>query len=208
MILGRRSKLTRVQQLARSLWPQRGFRRSLLYQWHRIARLNDTVHRIALGFACGVFMSFSPLLGIHVLAAALLAWVLRGNVLASAAGTLVGNPAAFPFIWVWIYRSGKFVLGENYMRHAPEPFTLSELLHRPFEVLQPILLPSLIGGTLSGIVAGMIAYGLVRAAVSGYQSRRLRRIARDRAMKYQSAPGDGVIGAADAPEPERKRAVR
>jgi uncharacterized protein (DUF2062 family) len=199
-LFGRRTKSTPLQRLGRALWPSRGFMRPVRYTWHRVARQNDSAHRIALGLAFGVFMSFSPLIGIHVLGAALLAWIFGANLLASAAGTLIGNPALFPLIWVWIYKSGKFILGETHISHAPAPFELSMFWHRPIEALRPILLPTMIGGVISGLVAGAIAYGLARAAVLGYQARRRQRM--ERARRARLAPG------ADSPtriEHERKR---
>lgn len=210
-MFGRRIKLTWLQRLGRVVWPPRGYTRPIRYTWHRVARQDDSTHRIALGVACGVFMSFSPLIGIHVIGAALLAWLLRANILASAAGTLAGNPALFPLIWVWIYKSGKFILGQNYLRHPPAPFEFSALWHRPFEALQPILLPTMIGGTMSGLVAGLISYGLVRAAVSGYQARRQQRLARGRLGPAEERPPAAAPDAAPVPdraEQERKRASR
>lgn len=210
-MFGRRIKPTLLQRLGRTVWPPRGFMRPVRYTWHRIARQNDSAHRIALGVACGVFMSFSPLLGIHVLGAALLAWVLGANLLASAAGTLVGNPALFPLIWVWIYKSGKFILGESHIRHAPAPFELSMLWHSPIEALKPVLLPTVIGGTVSGLVAAAITYGLARAAVLGYQARRRQRVERARRARRLEQPAPGELpSSADATRPtsvehERKR---
>lgn len=195
-MFGRRIKLTRLQKLGRSLWPRSGFRRALRYTWHRVARLNDSAHRIALGFAAGTFMSFSPLIGTHVGGAALLAWIFGGNILASAAGTLVGNPLVFPLIWLSVYRLGYFLTGQGSARHPPEPIALSDLWHRPFETLEPVLWPLMVGGTLLGLVAGAVAYALVRAAVSGYQARRRERIDRKRVwpgqtLPYQAGAGSG-----------------
>lgn len=187
-MFGRRIQLTRFQKLGRSLWPRSGFRRALRYTWHRVARLNDTPHRIALGFAAGTFMSFSPLIGTHVGGAALLAWIFGGNILASAAGTLVGNPVLFPLIWLWIYRLGHFLTGGKLIRHAPKPIALSDLWHRPFQTLEPVLWPLMVGGTLLGVVAGALAYALVRAAVAGYQARRRERIDRKRVWPGQTLP--------------------
>ena len=54
---------------------------------------------VAAGVAAGAFTSFTPFMGLHFLFAALFAWAIRGNLLASALGTFVGNPLTFPFIW-------------------------------------------------------------------------------------------------------------
>ena len=71
-------------------WPRSGWRRSSTYVAHRIGRLPGTSYSIAAGFACGAAVSFTPLIGFHFALAALLALLVRGNLLASALGTAVG----------------------------------------------------------------------------------------------------------------------
>ena len=93
------------------LWPRRSFGRSGQYFWKRILRLRATPHAIAAGVAAGVFAAFLPFLGLHILIAAALAWLLRGNMLAAALGTAaVGNPLTFPLIWAATYAGGRFLL--------------------------------------------------------------------------------------------------
>ena len=70
MVFKRRDKpplLTRIREV---VYPKRGWRRGIEYLGHRVRRLPDTPHRIALGISCGVFVSFTPFFGIHILAAA------------------------------------------------------------------------------------------------------------------------------------------
>ena len=73
---------------------------------HRLARLPGTPHSIAAGFACGVAMSFTPLVGVHILLALFLSWLIGGSLFSAVIGTIVGNPWTFPFIWLWIYNLG------------------------------------------------------------------------------------------------------
>ena len=68
---------------------------------------------IAIGVASGVAASFLPFIGLHFLIAALIALLLRGNVLASAIGTFFGNPWTFLFIWVSDYRVGLWLLQQS-----------------------------------------------------------------------------------------------
>ena len=63
---------------------------------------------IALGFACGSMVSFTPLLGLHFILAIVFAYLIRGNLIAALLGTIVGNPITFPFIWGMIYKVGAF----------------------------------------------------------------------------------------------------
>jgi uncharacterized protein len=59
---------------------------------HRLRRLPDEPHRIARGVFAGVFVSSRRLFGLQFLSAALLAWVMRGNILAALLATFIGNP--------------------------------------------------------------------------------------------------------------------
>ena len=77
----------------------------------RILRLRATPHAIAAGVAAGVFAAFLPFLGFHILIAAALAWLIRGNILAAALGTAaVGNPLSFPLMWAATYAGGRVLL--------------------------------------------------------------------------------------------------
>ena len=102
----RRKPLSVVKQIRAIVWPERGFRRLFSYLGQRIIRLPGTPSTIAIGVACGVFASFTPFLGLHFVIAAALAVIMRGNVLASAIGTFVGNPWTFIPIWLISYEVG------------------------------------------------------------------------------------------------------
>jgi len=85
------------------IWPKMGLSRAWRYVVHRMARLKASPHAIALGFAAGAFASFTPFVGLHFILAGLIAFALRSSILASAIGTVVGNPLTFPFIWLSTY---------------------------------------------------------------------------------------------------------
>merc|ERR1711991_372119 len=98
MVFKRKKKLTIFKNLKSLFFPERGWRRAIEYISHRIRRLPDTPHRIALGLSFGVLASFSPLFGFHFLLGAFLAYLFSANVFASILGTFFGNPITFPFI--------------------------------------------------------------------------------------------------------------
>ncbi|MEO1399345.1 MAG: DUF2062 domain-containing protein, partial [Pseudomonadota bacterium] len=119
MLLKRRKPAGFLEILRVSLWPRRSWVRSGRYVTKRILRLTASPHAIAAGVAVGAFTSFTPFMGLHFLLAAVLAWVLRGNLIASALGTFFGNPLTFPFIWAGAYKAGHFVLGSVAESDAP-----------------------------------------------------------------------------------------
>jgi uncharacterized protein (DUF2062 family) len=96
-----------------------GWRRLGVYVLMRLTRLSGTAHTIAVGFACGAAISFTPFVGLHIGLSILLAFLFRGHVIAAVAGTVVGNPWTFPFIWLATYTVGQFMLGSG--EAAPWP---------------------------------------------------------------------------------------
>lgn len=149
-----------------------GWRRALSYFAHRIARLPGTPYSIAAGFACGSAVSFTPFMGLHFIFAGVLAWVLRGNMVASAIGTAVGNPWTFPLIWVLIYNIGASVLGV-----APQDeedvsgFRLSDIFDEPGRVL----IPMMVGSFIVMPIAWILTFLPVRYMIASYQRRRFMR---------------------------------
>ena len=97
--------------MADFVWPRRGFRNAWNYRMLRLSRMRVCPHRLSIGFAAGAFASFTPLIGLHFILALVLALVVRGNILASAVGTVVGNPVTFPFIWLATYQVGSRIIG-------------------------------------------------------------------------------------------------
>jgi uncharacterized protein (DUF2062 family) len=91
------------------LWPKRGFGRVWRFVMLKLSRLRATPHAIALGFAAGASVSFTPLIGLHILLAIAVAFTFRGSLLAAALGTLVGNPATFPAIFALTYGVGTLI---------------------------------------------------------------------------------------------------
>jgi len=184
MLFRRREDPTFSERVRVALWPRRSWTRSTQYIKHRVWRLRGSPHAIALGFAAGVMVSFTPFIGFHFIAGGLLALVLGGSVIASAFGTFVGNPLTFPFIWYGIYKLGNLLLGTegefnpDILVSGFEKLWVGisdfsgDVLLGAFDILWPLLKPMTVGGVLMGILAGMLFYLPVLKAVKSYQRRR------------------------------------
>ena len=170
----RRNKPGWIARLRDFLWPRRGWRRAGTYVFHRVRRLPGSPYSIAAGVACGAAMSFTPYIGFHFFGAALLAWLIGGNLMAAAIGTAVGNPWTFPFIWAGIFRLGVWMLGWDVSHVLPDELTLSYIFERP----GAILLPMSLGAIPATVVVWCAIYWPVRELVADYQ--RLRRHRRER----------------------------
>jgi len=107
----RRIKPSSFERVRNVVWPRGGWRRSSQYFAHRVARLPGTPYSIASGFAVGAAVSFTPFIGFHFVLSALISLLVRSNMVASLLGTVVGNPWTFPFIWLWLYTCGNWILG-------------------------------------------------------------------------------------------------
>jgi len=151
--------------------PRKGWRRGYQYLGKRMQRLPDTPHRIALGLACGVMASFTPFFGFHFVIAAALAFIVRGNILASALGTFVGNPVSFPII-----AGSAMYLGHKFtgigLEHQHRGFTFGWL----WDNLDAIFLPYFVGGLLPGFAAATAAYWLGRPVIAAFQKRRRKKL--------------------------------
>ena len=173
-MFGRRNPIPVHHRVWSVVWPKAGWRRASRYMAHRVRRLPGTPYRIAAGVASGAAVSFTPFIGLHFVAAALLALLLRGNVVASAIGTAVGNPWTFPFIWTWIYTLGQWLMGADAASDFPATLDLDYIFERPLDVLWPMTL----GALPTAAVVWITIFWLVRGAVAEYQHVRHNRIRR------------------------------
>jgi uncharacterized protein (DUF2062 family) len=165
------------QKLRVALWPRRNWWRSARYVSKRVLRLSATPNVVAIGFAAGVFASFTPFIGFHFVICFTIAYLLGGNMIAAALGTWIGNPITFPFIWFYTYKMGNFLLhgqeGDLSMGQVSR-----QLLHLSFSNIVDLLKPMTLGGFVLGIPAAIIFYFIIRRLVFVYQRSRLAIMAR------------------------------
>jgi len=196
----RRRNQPKLHHRARDfLWPSLGWRRSTVYLFHRVGRIPGSSYSIACGFACGAAVSFTPFVGLHFILGALCALLMRGNVLASAIGTAVGNPWSFPFIWAWIYHLGLWMTGQGgdaekqdfgsmfaAMMDASLKFDIAYLL----ETVWPVWWPMLLGSIPSFIIVWFLFFLPLRPLIGGYQDkrreRRMRKIVQEKQLEETS----------------------
>ena len=192
MLFKRRRPESWVAWLRVLIWPRRSWMRSGQYVAKRVLRITATPHAVAAGVAAGAFTSFTPLMGLHFLTAAALAWIMRGNLLASALGTFFGNPLTFPFIWATALSTGRWMMG---LDHESAPMDLGTAMTDVLGSLwsfdgeqaarglaaiwEPVFLPMLIGGVPWGLLVGAVAYWLTyRAALVFREARRNKLMAK------------------------------
>lgn len=180
-MFGRRKPLPVLRRFREVLWPSLGWLRAARYVGHRLGRLPGSPYRVAAGFACGAAVSFTPFIGFHFVLAALLALATRGNLIASAIGTAVGNPWTFPFIWAWIMNFGLWMLGESAREAFPQNLTLSYIFENPLHVL----LPMTVGGIPTAVAAWIVFFWPAYSMVAQYQRARRWRLRRRARARYR-----------------------
>lgn len=195
MVFKRRSPRNLREKLVNLVIPGGGWGRSANYVMHRLRRLPDSPERIAKGVAAGVAVSCTPLFGLHFVAAASLAWALRGNILASLLATFFGNPFTFPVIAVSALELGSFLLGRERSAKAPEAIRAFGEIWGEFgrnflaiftdasfhwEKLSKfgwdIFAPYMLGGVIIGVICGVPAYFLSLPVIRAYRNRRLKKL--------------------------------
>src|SRR5262245_35098476 len=102
----RREELSLLHKIGQWVWPRMGWRRTLAYFWHRLQRIPGTPASIAAGFACGAAVAMTPFYGTHIITGSLLAWALRGNIIAAVFGAQVANPWTAAPLWFGAYYIG------------------------------------------------------------------------------------------------------
>ena len=183
----RREPYSRLRLLREMFWPSMGWTRSFTYIKHRIIRLSDSTHNIARGLSVGAAISFTPLVGTHFIQAGVIAWMLRGNLIASLVGTFVGNPWTFPFMWYGAYKFGVMILslfGFDNFGEIPEDLTLSVLWSLITDDFLKIFLPWMLGGYLLALITCPVFYVVFFYLVGG--AKRARALAKQKRLKYKT----------------------
>jgi uncharacterized protein len=149
--------------------------------FRRLLAIDDPPERTALAFSIGVFIAFSPFLGLHTIMATVIAFLFRFNKVAIYTGTFINNPffTLVPII-IASYAVGAFVLGRPL--HIPDeglellknPDLLSSNYYsRLFVQSWHIVWPFSVGATVLSVVCSVLAYPLTLRALRAYRSRKV-----------------------------------
>ena len=114
--------------------------RIIKLQKYKITKIKDFPESVAIGMAWGVSISFTPLLGLHLIICYLGTWLMKGNLIAATVGTIIGNPWTFPFIFYLDYKVGTTIFLERINYYE---FKISFFLENFENLFYPTLLGSL-----------------------------------------------------------------
>lgn len=184
------------------LYPRGGWGRAAQYVKHRLRRLPDTPEKISRGIAAGVFTSFTPFYGLHFIIAAIIARLMRGNILASLLGTFFGNPLTYIPIGVASLGTGYLMIGRPFNaalfgigERTDDNFcglgcrfgnAFNDIWHNLRAIFTPekadwhglidfyveVFYPYMIGGILPGAICALASYYMSVPLIAAYQKRR------------------------------------
>jgi uncharacterized protein (DUF2062 family) len=199
------------------IYPRGGWSRAAQYVKHRVRRLPDTPEKISRGVWAGVFTAFTPFYGIHFVIAALLAKLMRGNILAALMATFFGNPLTYVPIGVSALWTGHWLLGTqpdpDMDRSLGRSFggAGSDLWHNFLALFSAkkmdwhglsifyddVFFPYMVGGVIPGVICATFCYYLSVPLIAAYQKRRQKTLRAKLAQlqKKTSNVDDGGSGA-------------
>lgn len=186
MLFKRRTPPTLREQARVVVWPRRSWERSLKYIGLRLMRVRATPHQLALGFAVGVFAAITPLVGVQMLLAGLIALALRVSFTAAMLGTFFGNPLTWAVVWPATYATGCFLLGMPVAIKAgdlaQQLATLGEsvsqlspeMIGNAISLAWPYIKPMMVGTLPVGAAIALVCYVVCKRAAFAHQQRRRR----------------------------------
>jgi uncharacterized protein (DUF2062 family) len=186
MLFRSREKPDLLSRLRTAVWPRVSWQRSIQYFRKRVLRLSGSPHSVALGVAIGVGVSCTPFFGFHTVIALAIAFLVGGNLVGAALGTVFFNPLTAPFITAAAFRLGRmFVGGPTHFRSGGDvPANLIEkLMHGAW----PWFKQAAVGGIPLGISCGIVAYVIVVMTTTGFQNMRRERLAERRRQNQDQA---------------------
>ena len=153
-----------------------GFKR--IRSWlEQLLHTHDTPHRTALAYALGVFLGFSPVLGLHTVMGLALAFIFGLNRVAVVLGVYSNLPWLVP-----AYYTLATVAGAAILRVDVQPKALEEAM-RSFSAaswgelaglarhLAPLLWAYVLGSTLGALLLAGIAYRVSLAMILAHRKR-------------------------------------
>ena len=156
-------------------------------KFRALLHLENSTRHLATSFAVGVFIAFSPLLGLHTILALLCVWGFRLNMVALFLGCFVNNPwTLLPILgasfWVGTLFTPGYAGAPPIDWSSPFHWTLWSL----FGSLRPYVVPFFIGSTILGLVSALVGYVAVYYSIQQYRER--IRLAREREAGVPEKP--------------------
>ena len=132
----------------------------------RLRSIDADPMKICYGFAFGVFMSTTPLIGFKWMVALPVVWLARWSKVAYLAGIMQVNYLTGPFFYALAYFVGDKVCGFSNSFRLPEHMNLAAMKEIFFGNVD-VFLSLLIGGLILSVPLTLLAFYLAKSLLSG-----------------------------------------
>lgn len=125
----------------------------------RLMHLQDDPDRIANGYALGIFLATTPLIGMKVFIALGVTWLCNWNKAAAIVGVYHVNSLTAPMFYGFTYFIGSRLTGSDPSLFISHSMKIGSLVHG--------------GGQLAGILAALAVGGLVTGIPAAWLAKKL-----------------------------------
>ncbi|MGE5174481.1 MAG: DUF2062 domain-containing protein [Betaproteobacteria bacterium] len=134
---------------------------------HTLVKLDDPPHKLALAFAIGVFIAFSPTVGLHMITCLVVGWIFRLNKLVIITASFINNPWTIVPLYGFCVWFGIKITGDDM---AVPRIAWDQLSFKnTYLVLKPYLWSYVAGTLIVGTVAAVLSYFLFYWLVVQYR---------------------------------------
>lgn len=150
--------------------------------WHSIISLHGSPHDIAFGAAIGLFVAFTPTMGIQMIIAAAIATACGANRVSAIIPVWITNPLTAVPIYGFCYWLGSFLWEGPPVSEVFQQLTavimglqqyrfyhIVEIFKEFLRLGANVIIPMTIGGFLSGLLAGAIIYPITLRGIGKYR---------------------------------------
>lgn len=124
-----------------------------------VFQLKDSPNKLASAFALGVFIAFTPTIGLHTISCLFLAWLFRFSKLVVLTAAFLNNPWTIVPLYGFCLWLGIKITGT--MAATPDIAWQTLTFSSAYDVLRPYLWPFVVGTIVVGACAAVISYFLV-----------------------------------------------
>jgi uncharacterized protein (DUF2062 family) len=123
----------------------------------KLLGISEEPRKVAMGYALGIFLAASPLIGLKVFIAIALTFIFKWNKVAAIIGVFHINPLTGPIFYGFSFLVGNSVLGSDVSFAFTWPITIKTL----YEIVTAnsmVFMSLLTGGIILGLPLAIAAY--------------------------------------------------
>ena len=170
---------------------------------YKVMHADDPPHRLALGIAIGIFVTFLPLIGIQMVVSFSLAWLCRANKVVGVPLVWISNPLTMVPIYYPCYALGCRLLNSstdewqqvypNFIALFDEPAaSWAEIFSFCWQHLLGFVTPLFLGSFIVATVLGITSYYVSLLAIRAYRLRRFGQLMPPSVTPKESIEDDQV----------------